>query len=369
MSGVKEWFSAPELAGMPGMPTTERRVRSRAERGDWKYRDRAGRGGGREYHISALPEATRNHLLRAAVAALPAPVQAGTMPTTDLPRVDQLATWQREIMQARLAVCALINQAMTQTGVSMSAAIAAFCEAAASGALPADTLALLAAANARAGQGGRLADASTLCRWLAARAQGPAALAPRMGAKATPLWLAPLLKLYQSYPPRTVAACLRDWSQHYPAIPAPHPRAANRHIAKLPVELREYGRRGRRAMRSVQPFVRRTTDGLWPMDVVTVDGHLFKAYVRHPMTGRKQRPEITTYVDIATRKAVGFSAWLAESQMAIWAALRDMVLDPACGVPALHYSDNGAYRGDQHRKVIERIGSTLIFSEAYRAQA
>jgi putative transposase len=46
-----------------------------------------------------------------------------------------------------------------------------------------------------------------------------------------------------------------------------------------------------------------------------------------------------------------------------------MVLDPACGVPAIHYSDNGAYRGDRHRSVMARIGTTLMFSEAYRAQA
>jgi putative transposase len=55
--------------------------------------------------------------------------------------------------------------------------------------------------------------------------------------------------------------------------------------------------------------------------------------------------------------------------MAIWAALRDMVLNPECGIPAMHYSDNGAYRGERHRAVMERIGSTLTYAEAYRAQA
>jgi putative transposase len=78
---------------------------------------------------------------------------------------------------------------------------------------------------------------------------------------------------------------------------------------------------------------------------------------------------VTTYLDITTRRAVGFSAWIAESQMAIWAALRDMVLNPECGVMAIHYSDNGAYRGGKHRSVIERLGGTLMFSQPYRAQA
>ncbi len=51
---------------------------------------------------------------------------------------------------------------------------------------------------------------------------------------------------------------------------------------------------GKNAIRAIKPFVRRTMDGLWPMDVVTVDGHIFKAYVRHPATGARFRPEVTT---------------------------------------------------------------------------
>ncbi len=366
MSEPKEWFGAAELAGSPGMPGTERAIQIAAKKNDWLSRPRSGRGGGREYHVSSLPAVTRNYFLRKTVAELPAPVVV----EEELPRIDTLATWQRDIMQARLAVCSLLDETMTRTGASLSAAISALLAAVAAGSLPSTTIETLRAANARGGQGRRLVDSATLYRWMADRAKGPAALAPRAPVREpSPVWLAPLLKLYQQPQKPSIAWCLREWGKHYPTIPAPHPRSANRHIAKLPAEIREHGRMGRRALRAVQPFVRRTTEGLWPMDVVTVDGHLFKAYVRHPMTGRKLRPEITTYLDIATRKAVGFSAWLAESQMAIWAALRDMVLDPACGIPALHYSDNGAYRGHQHRAVMERIGSTLMFSEAYRAQA
>ena len=61
MSGqLKEWFSAAELAGLPDMPGTPRRVRAKADRESYKYRDRQGRGGGREYHISSLPSKTRS---------------------------------------------------------------------------------------------------------------------------------------------------------------------------------------------------------------------------------------------------------------------------------------------------------------------
>ncbi|NLW34882.1 MAG: transposase, partial [Syntrophorhabdus aromaticivorans] len=60
---MNEWHSAKELAGLPGIPGTERGVQIKAQQKSWQSRPRAGRGGGREYHISALPEATRIALL------------------------------------------------------------------------------------------------------------------------------------------------------------------------------------------------------------------------------------------------------------------------------------------------------------------
>jgi len=59
---VKEWFSAAELAGLPGLPSTVQMINARAKRESWPAQKRAGRGGGREYHLSALPAETRIHL-------------------------------------------------------------------------------------------------------------------------------------------------------------------------------------------------------------------------------------------------------------------------------------------------------------------
>lgn len=70
----REWFTSVELAGLPGVPTTERRVREQAKRDGWKHRDREGRGGGREYHLTSLPVATQAALLRR--AELPASIAA-----------------------------------------------------------------------------------------------------------------------------------------------------------------------------------------------------------------------------------------------------------------------------------------------------
>lgn len=60
---VKQWYSALELAGLPGLPTTDRRVRARAQRENWPSRKREGKGGGREYRIVAVPAETLRALL------------------------------------------------------------------------------------------------------------------------------------------------------------------------------------------------------------------------------------------------------------------------------------------------------------------
>lgn len=57
----KEWFTAAELAGLPGMPGTERGVRKAADRESWQSRKRE-RGKGLEYHLTSLPPDTQKHL-------------------------------------------------------------------------------------------------------------------------------------------------------------------------------------------------------------------------------------------------------------------------------------------------------------------
>jgi len=55
-------YSAAELAGLPGLPTTEQGVRLRAGKENWHGRKRVGRGGGTEYRLSYLPPEAREHL-------------------------------------------------------------------------------------------------------------------------------------------------------------------------------------------------------------------------------------------------------------------------------------------------------------------
>jgi hypothetical protein len=58
---MKEWFSAADLAGLPGLPTTDRRVRDFAKRNKWQTR-RKQKGKGVEYHIGSLPKEARTEI-------------------------------------------------------------------------------------------------------------------------------------------------------------------------------------------------------------------------------------------------------------------------------------------------------------------
>jgi hypothetical protein len=56
------YYGAKELAGLIGLPGTVQGVIDKAKRENWLHRTRNGKGGGKEYPLSALPEETRTYL-------------------------------------------------------------------------------------------------------------------------------------------------------------------------------------------------------------------------------------------------------------------------------------------------------------------
>lgn len=60
---MREWYSAKELLGVGGLPTSKGKLLQKAKRQGWQSRKRQGRGGGKEYHFNSLPEATQAALL------------------------------------------------------------------------------------------------------------------------------------------------------------------------------------------------------------------------------------------------------------------------------------------------------------------
>lgn len=58
---ANKWFSIPDLAGLPGVPKTERGTHGRAEAEGWRSRVRSV-GKGREYRRIDLPTETQSYL-------------------------------------------------------------------------------------------------------------------------------------------------------------------------------------------------------------------------------------------------------------------------------------------------------------------
>ena len=392
---MKTAYSAKELAalGLAGVPTSEKGVILKARREAWPFQDVPGKGGRtgtrREYLVAELPAALRSAIQAQAVEAAVSQVSSAVaqpaataltpagaalpMKQPAAPAVPfcdhDLTDAQRLERDARAGVLAALHQLQASTGCTQEAAITTLLTSARAGRLDDATDRLLRLARdprGRAGDG--YPSPRSIKRWL-----GAADLAPRMARAdmGVPAWAGIFLAEYRKPEKPSVAQAYAKacdaWGAERPSI-----HQVRRWLDKLGNVTREAGRMGARELKNIQPFIRRDFSHLEPNDVWSADGHTFDAEVQHPLHGRPFRPEITVFVDIATRRAVGWSCDLAESGVAVADALRWGV--ERHGVPALIYVDNGSgYRNatmnDEALGLVGRLGATMTHSLPYNSQA
>lgn len=356
------------------LKTTERSIRNWANNGKLPKPKMVAEGRGRpamQWEISSLPSDVKALIkaraLHALVKAVPATAVAATTPINP----GELKDWQRQIAEARAAICAEVRRMAAVGGTER--AIRMVIDLAASGSLAPHLQRLVTVANAKAGTQ-RTLSRGTLYRWLNDSQDGWVWLAPKSReATGTPAWAPYLLSLYRQPQKPSLAYCMEQLPATLPsAITAPSYAAARRFLQKMSKTEVQRGRMGSREIKTILPFVRRDTSQMWPSDAYTADGHTFDGEVAHPAHGKAFRPEITTVLDIATRKAVGWSAGLAESTWAVLDALRN-----ACengGIPTIFYVDNGSgYKnsamGDEATGFMRRLGIELTHSLPYNSQA
>ncbi|MDR3438909.1 DNA-binding protein, partial [Telmatospirillum sp.] len=335
---MKEWMTAAEIAGLklPGLPATKRRVNDLASRETWERRERSGRGGGFEYRVSSLPAAAQRALATSLVKQTPAQLPA----QLDLPLATDLKAYQRDTMVARTALLARIDEMVVLGGLSQGKAVIALVDAAAKGQLAPELQKLVPVANARS-NGSRSLTRATVYNWLKARAEAAGkvvALAPSGVPEAPiPPFAETLQRLFNRPTQPGMAECLERW-------PAGEDRPSydqlRRWLKKVSALTRNAGRLGPKALQQYKAFIARDTDSLWPGAVFIGDGHTFKAEVAHPFHGRPFRPEITSFLDVYTRRWVGWSVALAENTWSVADALRHAVTTTTC-CDILYY-DNGA---------------------------
>ncbi|WP_189383237.1 Mu transposase C-terminal domain-containing protein, partial [Gemmobacter nanjingensis] len=110
--------------------------------------------------------------------------------------------------------------------------------------------------------------------------------------------------------------------------------------------------------------------------VYTADGKTFDAEIADPVSNRPMRPEITSVLDVATRKCVGYAVSRKENVIAVTEALRRSC--SAHGICAVFYTDRGAgYKnkvmdGDDGAALgglMGRLGITKMHALPYNSQA
>lgn len=349
---------------------------------------RSGKGGEKCWAIADLPatltiknkaimvrETLMHYQIKtssAVAAALPG-ASLTAQPGFFIPECTALKDWQRKAAEARSAIINEIKRLAKAAGTEK--AIQAVIALAANNELPQHLQQLVRVANTKTGADGkRTLSRRSIYRWMKEAEQGFTALAPRKseGMK-VPAWAPALLNLYQQPQKPTLKKCLFDLSKSLPpGVSVPSYWSAQRFLDKMSKLDIERGRMLPRELKNVRAFVRRDTSQMWPGDAYTADGHTFDAEIAHPRHGRPFRPEITSVIDIATRKSVGWSVDLAESTWAVLDALRCSV--ESCGIPSIFYVDNGSgYRnalmGDEATGFMARLGISITHSLPYNSQA
>lgn len=378
---LKSHYDAESLAAMcvPGLPKTRAAIFKRARTENWSFIEVAGKGGRngmrREYAPPAdVMDAIRTQAAQAVVATVPAkrlPMRA----EDQMPLIETES--QTLVADARKGVLFALETLMNRSGYSMKKAARVMLEMARNGEASAQLVNMLR--MARDGRGRPSADGLPALRSVIRFAEYGRAgtLAPRKPEKSmsVPAWVSVFMPHFQRPEKPTLEHAYRMFTASPEAADLgelPSVWQVRRFLQKVGNVTLEAGRMGDRELKALKPFIRRGFDGLLPTDIYSADGHTFDAEVQHPMHGRPFRPEITSVVDIATRRVVGWSVGLAESGLAVLDALRASAMKG--GIPAIFYVDNGSgYKNhmmmDQATGLMARLGIEMVNSLPYNSQA
>lgn len=379
----REWFTAAELAdlGLPHVPTSKGNVILMARREGWDapealgrtWRPRQGRGGGIEYHISALPAPTQAAFqLRFAPPAPPVAEARTTLARDDAwAHYNGLSDKKKAEAKRRLDLLLAVDAAQ-RAGIPKVTAIHLTCR--------------------RAG-----IAASGYYRWEAQvrgleRADWLPALAPRHAGAAAPAaecspaawdWL----RAAYLRPERpNFADCYRQLAavarQHGWTIPSE--RTLERRMSALPETVRVFLRGGADALKRMLPAQQRDHSVFHALQAVNLDDHRMDVFVRWD-DGTVGRPHIEAVQDIYSGMILGWRIDRSENTQTIRLAIGDVIEE--WGIPQIFWFDNtraaankqitgGAktrfrfqVREEDPAGLIEMLGAEVRFTRPYHGQA
>ena len=398
MSG--DWKTAAEWANekIASFPETERALQIMAKREHWrdlgpeKARKRKGRGGGWEYHVSCLPEAAQADYRRRVTVSEKLEVVAQKETANEVAfsaTPETVDARRRSIMEARAAVVLEVDRRAVLNETKLCQTIKEMLSEAKAGLLSPEFAHLLKIASDR--QRAPVPSERSIHRWRKAYMEaatsdgaahkGNAALALVPGVRRVkqgyPDWLKGFLRFYALPQKPTIAQALENYAaapDRVGDVPSySQVRRALKALKGTADHLDAFkGREGPLALKARLGFVTRTLEGMEPGTVYTADGKTFDAEVQHPSHGRPFKPEITTVLDVVTKKVVGWSIGLDENAELVADALRY-----ACeqnGIPAIFYTDLG--KGYKNKRIsmtetslCARLGISATNSIACNSQA
>jgi putative transposase len=383
-----EWLSASEIAQarLPSLPASRENAARFISRVAAVHpelvRPRSGRGGGLEVAAAALPAEARRELSRRAHADAEKSADLVDLAAEHEANKRQIATRgighltarQRHVMEARAAVLLAIEARALIAGCGKDRAIQAFLADATGLRLDRAQLGAVELANDRGA--GAVLSHRTVYRWFKAREDlGVIGLAPALTRQKAdlPPWFDDFLRHYGKPSKPSIAEALREFNRTLPAsADRPTEAAVRRCLKKMPQLERLKGREGKLALRARLAYTARDFADLLPTSVYVADGKTFDAEIGNPIHGRPFRPELTTIIDVATRRVVGWSASLDENTFGVVDALRRAC--GANGIPAIFYTDRGpGYRNQAMDAPLTgfmaRAGITAMRALPYNSQA
>lgn len=332
---TREWFSASELAGLAGMPASHSAVVRRAKADSWKSRRRAGRGGGFEYHLSALPTETQASLLRQdAGISQPRPEVKETTGRAHQPG--------REELWARFEAAPQGMKDKAKTALDVLMAIERL-RAHGTGKTVAIKQIGTAFGVSRATIYRYLDQVEGVERqdWLAALlpAYGNSRPAAKCSDEAWDFFKA----LYLTPEKRSIAMC-HDLTAHAAEAHGwdwPSERTVTRWANDIPRTVRVLAREGENALLRLYPSQRRTVADLYAMHWINGDGYQHNVFVKLDPSDPNEkpfRPKTWFWQDIYSRRILGWRTDYSEHTDMIRLALGDVIA--RYGIPENATIDN-----------------------------
>ena len=372
---MKTHFSIAELLNLnvSALPSSKSGLIKRIQSECWPFVEVAGKGGrnGKRREYAPPPDVMKQIQARKLEEALggledlPSPTEMEGKPAVRneetplaLPEtvciVDGSTEQQRLCESSRRGVLAAVERVMAEAGVSKEAAITTVLTQAKMPGFEHIEKLFSLAADGRGG-GGKLPSPRTIKRWFAARECN--SLAPKISQKDmnVPSWLPLFLECYRLPMKPSVTEAYRFFLRRLESDgnKCPSIHTVRRWLGKVGNVERERGRRGARDLKNILPHKRREFMHLKPAAIYTADGHTFDAEVLNPLSGLPFRPEITTVLDVGTRRCMGWSVGLAESRFTVLEALSHA---SRAAIGALWYVDWGIGHGKRlDWKYLEKI--------------